>query len=130
VLLEIHPSSPVPIYRQIVEQVRRAVASGQLRPGDDLESVRAVALAHAINPMTVSKAYALLEGEGLLERRRGAGMVVAQSRGSEPVRERLRMLEPHLESAARVARELGIDPERALEEFRRRLGAPSKGNPK
>lgn len=127
-LLAIHPSSATPIYRQIVEQVRRAIASGQLRPGDELDSVRAVALAHAINPMTVSKAWSLLEAEGLVERRRGGRMLVAQSSASEPLRERLRMLEPHLAAAARVARELGIPLERAVEEFRRRMESERKGS--
>ena len=73
---DINPSDAVPIYRQIVEQVRRQVASGQLRTSDELPSVRTLALEHAINPMTVSKAYSQLEAEGLLERRRGLGMVV------------------------------------------------------
>ena len=73
----IAPSDPTPIYRQIVDQVRRQIAGGQLSTGIELPSVRAVALLHAINPMTVSKAYSLLEAEGLLERRRGMGMVVA-----------------------------------------------------
>lgn len=67
----------VPIYRQIVDQVRRQIAGGQLHTGDELPSVRAVAQEHAVNPMTVSKAYSMLETEGLLERRRGMGMVVA-----------------------------------------------------
>jgi GntR family transcriptional regulator len=74
---DIQPSDSTPIYRQIVEQVQRRVRSGQWRAGEELPSVRAVALEHAINPMTVSKAYSLLEAEGLLERRRGMGMVVA-----------------------------------------------------
>jgi GntR family transcriptional regulator len=47
----IHPSATEPIYRQIVEQVRRHVASGQWRTGEELPSVRALALEHAINPM-------------------------------------------------------------------------------
>jgi len=53
------------------------VASGQLAPGSELPSVRELALKHAVNPMTVSKAYTLLEAEGLLERNRGRPMTVA-----------------------------------------------------
>jgi GntR family transcriptional regulator len=71
--------------------------------------------------MTVSKAYSLLEAEGLLERRRGAGMRVAQASGSEPLRERVRMLQPHLAQAAGVARQLEVPPDRAAAEFRRAL---------
>ena len=60
-LFSIVPGSTEPIYRQLVEQVRRLVAGGQLAPGDALPSVREVALQLAVNPMTVSKAYGLLE---------------------------------------------------------------------
>ncbi|WP_243667042.1 GntR family transcriptional regulator [Pseudomonas brassicae] len=75
--LHIEPSSPDPIYRQIVGQITRLISAGQWVPGTRLPSVREVAAAHAVNPMTVSKAYALLESQGLLERQRGKGMVVA-----------------------------------------------------
>ncbi|EQD64010.1 Bacterial regulatory protein GntR, HTH domain protein [mine drainage metagenome] len=78
-LLTIAPGAPEPIYRQIVEQLRRMIAGGQLPPGELLPSVREVAGFHAINPMTVSRAYSLLESEGLLERLRGTGMAVAKS---------------------------------------------------
>ena len=73
----LNPQSGIPIYRQLLEQVRRMVASGQLAPGAELPSVRELALKHAVNPMTVSKAYSLLEAEGLLERNRGRPMTVA-----------------------------------------------------
>src|SRR5512134_3863668 len=75
-LFELHPTSGVPIYRQLVDQVRALVAGGQLRPGDLLPSVRQVAQAAEINPMNVSKAYSRLEVEGLVERVRGQGMRV------------------------------------------------------
>jgi GntR family transcriptional regulator len=78
-LFSIATGSPEPIYRQLVEQVRRLSASGQLRPGDEMPSVREIAQALALNPMTVSKAYGLLEMEGVLARRRGLGMIVAES---------------------------------------------------
>src|SRR5262245_47663350 len=73
-LFELHPTSGVPIYRQLVDQVRALVAGGKLRPGDLLPSVRQVAQAADINPMTVSKAYSRLEIEGLVDRVRGQGM--------------------------------------------------------
>ena len=84
---DIQPSASTPIYRQIVEQVERRVRSGQWAAGDELPSVRTLALEHAINPMTVSKAYSLLEAQGLVERRRGLGMVVAaRAEGTEAQR--------------------------------------------
>ena len=104
-LLHINPSLPEPIYRQIVEQLRRLVSAGQLRPGDALPSVREVAAAHAINPMTVSRAYSQLEAEGVLERMRGKGMAVA-ARGDtdegvgESVDARMQRVEPALREAA------------------------------
>lgn len=110
----IAPSDPTPIYRQIVEQVRRQIAGGVLSQGQDLPSVRALAQEHAINPMTVSKAYSLLEAEGLLERRRGLGMVVADNTG--PVRsiQRQNLLRPSLQAAAQQARQLGLSAQASL----------------
>lgn len=116
VLFDIQPQLATPIYRQVVEQVQRLVAGGQLGPGAELPSVRAVAERHAINPMTVSKAYSLLEAEGLLERRRGVGMVVAAGvRAARKERDRLALLEPALQALARQARQLGIAPEQAVD---------------
>ena len=106
----IAPSDPTPIYRQIVEQVRRQIAGGQLSTGIELPSVRAVAQLHAINPMTVSKAYSLLEAEGLLERRRGMGMVVA-GQGARRAVDPERLLAPLLQALVRQAAELGLPPE-------------------
>lgn len=107
-----------PIYRQLVDQVRRLVAGGQLAPGDGLPSVREVAQQLTVNPMTVSKAYGLLETEGVLVRRRGVGMAVAE-RSSRPPDAvgRAALLRPTLERAAREARELELDPATVLSLF-------------
>ena len=78
-MFSLNPVSGVPIYRQIVEQTRLLVATDQLTPGTRLPSVRAIASELSINPMTVSKAYSLLERAGIVERRRGVGMVVADA---------------------------------------------------
>ena len=107
--LTIRPGAAEPIYRQIVEQLRRLITSNQLPAGDLLPSVREVAGHHAINPMTVSRAYGLLELEGLLTRQRGKGMVVSPSRRRAQTDDRrLAHLEPKLEDIARAARELGL----------------------
>lgn len=79
---EIHPTSGVPIFRQVMDQVRALVASGRLKPGDMLPSVRQMAAELQVNMMTVSKAYARLEAEGILERARGQGMLVAEQRAA------------------------------------------------
>ncbi|MBL8327759.1 MAG: GntR family transcriptional regulator [Rubrivivax sp.] len=117
----IQASSAEPIYRQIVEQVRRHVASGQWKAGDELPSVRTLAQEHAINPMTVSKAYSLLEAEGLLERRRGLGMVIADVRPAARPTQRLALLEPTLQLAAQQAAQLGLDAAAAMRLFERCL---------
>ena len=117
-LLTIAPGAAEPIYRQIVEQLRRMIAGGQLPPGERLPSVREVAGLHAINPMTVSRAYSLLEGEGLLERLRGTGMAVAQrARRTRSEVERMGLLEPRLHDLARAARELELPASRVLRRF-------------
>ena len=117
--LHIEPSSPDPIYRQIVGQITRLISAGQCPAGTRLPSVRDVAAAHAINPMTVSKAYALLESQGLLERQRGKGMVVA---GANPqassVHSRLHALQPALLELARQARQLDLDADQVIDALR------------
>jgi GntR family transcriptional regulator len=114
-LLRIEPAATEPIYRQIVAQIRRLVASGQLSPGSLLPSVRDIAALHAINPMTVSKAYSLLETEGVLERLRGKGMAIAvQATAQHSPQQRLLLLDPTLRAAARQARELELPAAQVL----------------
>lgn len=114
-LLTIQPASAEPIYRQIVEQLRRLIAGGQLPAGERLPSVREVAGFHAINPMTVSRAYSLAESEGLLERLRGKGMAVAAMRNARRSQDqRLALLEPQLTALARQAGELELPAEPVL----------------
>lgn len=103
------PHSGVPIYRQLLEQIRRMATSGQLAPGTELPSIRDLALRHAINPMTVSKVYSLLETEGVLERHRGKQMTVANvTRAQTPLAKRVQQLEPHLEHLVLAARQLEL----------------------
>lgn len=110
-LFTLNPASGIPIYRQLMEQVRRMVASNQLKPGDSLPSVRELALLHAVNPMTISKAYSLLEAEGLLERQRGKAMTIAQQQSRENKTARLQHLQPAIDQLVMAARqlELGTD---------------------
>jgi len=84
----VHPSSGVPVYRQIMDAVRAEIASGHRPVGSFLPSVREVAKELEINPMTVSKAYSLLESEGVVERLPGQGMRVLApvARGSRAQR--------------------------------------------
>ncbi|MBD8529203.1 MULTISPECIES: GntR family transcriptional regulator [unclassified Massilia] len=117
-LFSITTGSSEPIYRQLVEQVRRLVAAGQLAPGDGMPSVREVAQVLALNPMTVSKAYGLLEMEGLLARQRGMGMRVAERAGAaRSTASRAELLRPTLERAALEARQLELDSDTVLSLF-------------
>ena len=105
----LNPQSGVPIYRQLLDQVRRMVSSGQLQPGVALPSIRDLALQHAINPMTISKAYSLLEAEGLLERHRGKPMTVAGQAAARPqLSKRLQQIEPLLDQVVLAGRQLQI----------------------
>ena len=78
-MFRVDGGSGVPIYRQLVEQVRREVMLGRLGPGDQLPTLREVVEALAINPNTVAKAYAELEHEGLVVRRQGTGTFVSSA---------------------------------------------------
>lgn len=121
-LLHIQPSAPEPIYRQIAEQVRRLVAGGQLAVGATLPSVREVAAVHAINPMTVSKAYSQLEAEGVLARQRGKGMAVAARPASgATAAPRWALIDPALDTVARQARELEFSPDEVLARLQRHM---------
>jgi GntR family transcriptional regulator len=123
VLIVIEGQSGVPVYRQIVEQVRFQVASGLLEPGAELPSTRALSQELGVNPMTVSKAYGLLEEEGTLTRRPGLSLVVSARPAASMRRARRRQLEMLLEPLAVAARQLGLEDEEAVEAFRRVLEA-------
>jgi GntR family transcriptional regulator len=115
----IQTGSAEPIYRQLVEHVRRRVAAGQIRAGDEIPSVRELAQQLAVHPMTISKAYSLLEAEGLLERRRGLAMrVAAQHQRAQPTASRIELLRPTLERAAAEARQLQLGSSAALKLFK------------
>ena len=103
-------SSGVPIYRQIIDQVKTQVATGKLAPGGFLPSVRQVASECEVNPMTVSKAYSLLEKEEVLEYVRGQGMrvkAVAESKRDHRVRSR--QLIPLVKDVVSRARQLSLN---------------------
>lgn len=121
-LFTIAVGSSDPIYRQLIEQTRRLAAAGVLAPGDVLPSVREVALTLAVNPMTVSKAYNMLETEGVLSRARGIGMLVAERTApAHSRRDREDLLRPTLQRAAAEARQLELDPDAVLALFKKIL---------
>ncbi len=102
------PSSGVPLYRQLIDQVTAELASGRLRPGDLLPSVRDAAAQLQINPMTVSKAYSRLEALAVVELVRGRGMRVRAPVALGSVRERQAQLRPLLQQAVGRAFQLRL----------------------
>lgn len=120
-ILVVDPHSGTPAYRQIMEQIRFHVASGLLEPGDEIPSTRTLSAELGVNPMTVSKAFGLLEEEGLLERRPGLPLVVSQRESGELRASRLEQLEVALRPIATMAKQLGLESKEAVEAFRRLL---------
>jgi DNA-binding transcriptional regulator YhcF (GntR family) len=114
-LIEYHldSRSGVPTYLQLVQQVRHAVQLGNLRPGDQLPTVKEVVTSLTINPNTVLKAYAALESEGIAEGRRGQGTFVTTSAPS-PLGDDVGNLRRSLRDWFARARAAGLD-EQAIE---------------
>jgi GntR family transcriptional regulator len=105
---DIQPTSGTPIYRQLIDQVHALVAGGRLRPGELLPSVRQVAQAADVNPMTVSKAYSKLEADGVVERVRGQGMRVRRPAGNGALGERQAQFRSLVEPALHRAHQLRL----------------------
>jgi len=118
-LLEVDRHSGVPIYRQLIEQIRRQIMTGRLRAGDQLESVRELAGQLKVNPMTVSKSYSLLEIEGLVERNAGIGVFVAKVKKGQKDKIKAKLLGEIISKAAFTAIELGLPKDKAIDLFLR-----------
>ena len=128
-LLIVDRHNGIPAYRQIMDQIRFQVASGVLVGGSELPSTRALSAELGLNPMTISKAYAYLEREGLLERRPGRPLVVREqpAEGEEPKLDELRRA---LAPLVTVVRQLGVDSQRAQDLFGELLAeARDEGDP-
>ena len=117
-IIVVDPHSGVPVYRQLIGQIKFHVASGLLKPGDELPSTRGLSARLGVNPMTVSKAFRLLEQEGMVERRPGLPLVVRSLPDDALETTRLTQLRASLEPVAVRARQLGIATEDAVELFR------------
>ena len=122
-LLVIDHHNGVPAYRQIMDQIKVQIAAGVLPAGTEMASTRGLSAELSLNPMTVSKAYGLLEHDGVLERRRGQTLVVRALSAGEHQTSKLEPLRQHLASAAILARQLGISREQALKLFRETLSS-------
>ena len=116
-LLQLDFHGGTPIYRQIVDQIRRLAITGVLREGDPVAHVRTLAKELKVNPMTVSRAYSQLEQNGILERRRGVGMFVAPIKTRELQRMRMDLINQAMERAASQAIQAGLTRDEATKAF-------------
>ncbi|WP_395007538.1 GntR family transcriptional regulator [Undibacterium sp.] len=127
-IFQIATGSSEPIYRQMVEQLRRQILGGQIHAGDAMPSVREVASTLGVNPMTVSKVYSLLEADGWLARRRGMGMIIAQRESQfEQAEARLELIRPSLERVGLEAQQLKLASTDVLQLFSEILEKKSAG---
>lgn len=106
-----NPSSGVPIYLQLMEQVKHSIETGALRPGDQLPGIRPLAEQLVINPNTVAKAYRELEHEGVIELRHGAGAFVSGQARTKKVTEKLRAGQVVVAAAVDRLRKSGVTDE-------------------
>lgn len=115
----IQPSSMVPIYEQIVDQIKTLIRKGDLKENDGLPSVRALAKELRISALTVKKAYDTLESDGFVITVHGKGTYVAATNSDLLLEEQKKELEADLDQAIQKGRRLGISDEeiRALFEL-------------
>ncbi len=117
----ITPGSQVAIYKQIADQIRRAVVSGELEVGDSLPSVRVLASELVVNANTVAKAYAELTRTGVLESQPGRGLFVAKKRSVYTKSERNRRLDEALDVFIGEAVSLDFSADEMVQRLRERL---------
>ncbi|NKB68851.1 MAG: GntR family transcriptional regulator [Candidatus Latescibacteria bacterium] len=115
--LRIDPASGVPIYLQIIEQVKYTIARGVLKAHDELPSVRALASQYLINPNTVARAYLELARDGVIYKKRGMGTYVAEKDVTMSQREKVEIVRQLLDKAWVQARELGLSSEEMQQVF-------------
>jgi GntR family transcriptional regulator len=120
---QLDTKSGVPIYRQIIEQVKYAIARGELEPGDRLPTVRQLAVDLSINPNTVVRAYRELEIAGVLDTQQGSGTFVGKERPAIDALEKQRMLDQILTELLARAASYGFTPEDILDGLSQRKEA-------
>ena len=125
-----NPASGVPIYLQLMEQVKHSIETGALRPGDQLPGIRPLAEELVINPNTVAKAYRELEHEGIIELRQGAGAFVSNKAPSQQDAERLKAAQALVAQGIQRLRERGITDEEIRRLIEAELNRPKASEEK
>jgi GntR family transcriptional regulator len=118
--IRISPSDGVPIYLQIVNQVKRLAASGRLDPGEELPPIRVLAEQLVINPNTVARAYLELERAGIVTKRHGSGTYVSEAGSPLARRARMRILADRADALLTEARHLNVDLEAVIDLLQQR----------
>src|SRR5688572_29166377 len=114
----------VPIYRQIVNQVKYLAASGLILPGEELPPIRTLALQLKVTPNTIVKAYGELEAAGIVHKRRGSGTFVSEGRPQQvTLRERRRLSEQRIDALLAEAHQLNFTTDEILRMVRERKAA-------
>jgi GntR family transcriptional regulator len=106
--IRVNPTDPLPIYAQIVNQVKHLVASGRFTPGDEIPPIRVLAEELLVNPNTVARAYLELERAGIVNKRHGTGTYIAEPARPLPQRERIRILRERVDALLAEARHLSV----------------------
>lgn len=117
--IHISPHDGVPIYKQIIQQVKYLVASGRLKPKDEMPPIRQLAQHLLINPNTVARAYRDLEQAGVVISRRGSGTVVSDNGSPLGSEEKSRILEERAEALMIEARQFRVDLDDVLDIVRK-----------
>jgi GntR family transcriptional regulator len=125
-LFRTNPSSGVPIYLQLMEQVKHAIATGALRPGEQLPGIRPLAEELVINPNTVAKAYRELEHEGVVELRHGAGAFVSSTGPGKKETEKVRAGQSIVAAAVEKLHARGMSDEEIRRLFEAELAGLSR----
>jgi GntR family transcriptional regulator len=125
-LLRPNPSSGVPIYLQLMEQVKHSIETGAIRPGEQLPGIRPLAEELVINPNTVAKAYRELEHEGVIELRHGAGAFVSANAQAKKVTEKLRAGQTIVTAAIEKLHARGVTDEEIRRLFEAELAGLTK----
>src|SRR5262249_12853834 len=121
--LHLSPRDGLPIYRQIVNQVKYLVAAGRIAPGEELPPIRTLAEQLVINPNTVARAYLELERAGLVNKRHGSGTYVSDAGSPLKRAERLKLITHHADTLLAEARHLEIDLDELIDLIRERSKA-------
>ena len=130
--MQIHITSNdgVPIYVQIVNQVKQLVASGRLTAGDEIPPIRGLAEQLVVNPNTVARAYLELERAGIVTKRHGTGTYIAEAVRLMAQRDRVKALRPRVDALVTEARHLGVELGDVIKLLRERDAAIDRGVPK